>query len=493
MIYLNRRRFLTYAGAAAAVVGGSALGLDYLNGSGSIGLGQILDRTPPIVKDFRFQPIRAVNGKNHDATISFSVEDTQSGIADVSGTLEGYAPTIPVRAYPAEPARVLQLTTSQVSPGVFSSEVNDLKGGKYYRATITAKDAAGNEASSQFETPYVREFENMSGRDSFLLGAVYLAWWENPCKPGWFCHWSEVRADYAKGTTPLGTPILGIYSSNDPLVIAKHIDWATGYGVDFFFFEFNGPESASRRFPPFLQHPLMSDIKFAFCYYTRRLAEDTGSLESIDLNDPSTYSLLESDFEYIAKNYFPHPSYLRINGHPVVQLYFTFAFKGDLSKPVAKLRDRMKELGSDIYLIGDQVSWGDEIDINRLKVFDAISNANDLVPPTSHPEWGADGRDRQEYSRWQSAARRAGIELIPFAYPGYDDSHLTDRPIGYGYVRRDAEFLSYTVKSAMQFADENRILGLVTFNDWGENTFVEPSVEDGFKYLQTLRDTLAGH
>jgi hypothetical protein len=58
---------------------------------------------------------------------------------------------------------------------------------------------------------------------------------------------------------------------------------------------------------------------------------------------------------------------------------------------------------------------------------------------------------------------------------------------------RKTEFLSYTLKNALQFADKNGMVGIYSFNDWGEGTFVEPSVEDGFKYLQTLRDTLAEH
>jgi hypothetical protein len=100
---------------------------------------------------------------------------------------------------------------------------------------------------------------------------------------------------------------------------------------------------------------------------------------------------------------------------------------------------------------------------------------------------------REIYSIWQSAAHRAGVELVPFAYPGYDDTHLKDRPQSYGYVPRSTEFLSYTLKNALRFADKNGMVGIYSFNDWGEGTFVEPSVEDGFKYLQTLRDTLAGH
>jgi len=497
---LNRRRFLKYAGASAAVVGASAIGLEYLvgprmgnvNQTATTGTTSSLDRTPPTIKDFQWQPTRVVNGKVNDATISFSVEDQESAVVDVSATLRDYAPTIPPRAYATEPSRSLQLTPpqTQARTSVYSAQVNGLKGGKEYRVMVTARDSAGNQADVQFETPYIREFENISGKDDFLVGAVYLPWWENPCGPNSYCHWDVSRADYVRGTTPLGTPLLGLYNSNDPMVIAKQFDWATGYGIDFLLCEFYKQSSASRRFTPLFEHPMISDIKIAFSYVTNILGGPTEDIELVDLNDPATYSTLESDFEYMAKNFFSHPSYLRIGDRPVVQIYFTFALRSEISTPIARLRKRMAELGYDIYLIGDEASARFDPDLKRIKAFDAISFCNDILPPTYEPM--AIEEVRKVYSIWQSAAHRVGVELIPWAYPGYDDTHLKDRPQSYGYVPRNTEFLSYTLKNALQFADRNGMVGIYSFNDWGEGTFVEPSVEDGFKYLQTLENTLAG-
>jgi hypothetical protein len=45
----------------------------------------------------------------------------------------------------------------------------------------------------------------------------------------------------------------------------------------------------------------------------------------------------------------------------------------------------------------------------------------------------------------------------------------------------------------MDFVDRNQMLNIVSWDEWAENSCIEPSVEDGFKYLQTLRDTLAEH
>ena len=218
---MNRRRFLKYAGATAAVVGASAIGLEYLvgprmgnlNQTATTGTTSSLDRTPPTIKNFQWQPTRVVDGKVYDAAISFLVEDQESAVADVSAKLEDYAPTIPARAYPAEPSRPLQLIPSQTAAdaSVYAAQVSDLKGGKEYRTKVNARDSAGNVATAEFETPYVREFENASAKDDFLVGAFIHPWWKNPCGSE-FCHWAEISDDVSSGTTRNGTPLLGLYN-----------------------------------------------------------------------------------------------------------------------------------------------------------------------------------------------------------------------------------------------------------------------------------------
>ena len=207
-----------------------------------------VSKMPPAIRDFRWEPTRVLNGKVYDAVLSFAVE-SDSAITDLNAVLSDYGGSIPARAYPTETSKTLQLASStQTSPsiGTYSGQVTNLKGGKRYQASISVTNSAGK-SDANFETPYVREFENIAGMDNVLVGASYHPWWENPCR--YYCHWDELGADYAKDTTPLGTPLLGLYNSNDPLVISKHIDWATGYGIDSFWCSYNGrPAKASKYF-----------------------------------------------------------------------------------------------------------------------------------------------------------------------------------------------------------------------------------------------------
>jgi hypothetical protein len=58
-------------------------------------------------------------------------------------------------------------------------------------------------------------------------------------------------------------------------------------------------------------------------------------------------------------------------------------------------------------------------------------------------------------------------------------------------VPKSVGFFESNLKTALGFVGKSRILNIVSWDEWGENSYIEPSVEDGFKYLQTLRDILA--
>ena len=489
---LDRRHFLKYAGATAGVVGATAVGLDYLLSLRSQSTSKLTISVttsgllPPTIGNFSWQPTRIVNDKVYDATAAFDVEST-TPVTSLNATLEGYAPTIPPRAYPPENRVTLQLGPVRQSTSVttYSAKVTDLKGGKHYKLSTQAKNSAGTQ-TEEFETPYVREFENIAGMDNVLVGASYHPWWENPCRG--FCHWGELGADYSKGTTPLGTPLLGLYNSNDPSVISKHIDWATGYGIDSFWCSYNGSNVADERMAPIMANALVKDIKIALLYETAiALGGPNEDLSHVDLNDASTYSLLEYHFRSMASRYFSHPSYLKIDGRPVVYIYASSQIGGDISTPIRKLRESVRQIaGFDMYLIGDEMHLYESPKMNRLKPFDAITSY-------SHTN-SAETRSQREYAVWQNAARSADIELIPPVSPGYDDRNLCKLGVrkGCSYAPKSPQGLAARLETALQFVGRDRMLMIVSWDEWAENSFVEPTVEDGFKYLQTLRNTLAG-
>jgi hypothetical protein len=59
-----------------------------------------------------------------------------------------------------------------------------------------------------------------------------------------------------------------------------------------------------------------------------------------------------------------------------------------------------------------------------------------------------------------------------------------------GYVPRSLEYFKTNLGIAKDFVDKSKLMKISTWNEWEENTNIEPSTHEGFEYLQTLRDTL---
>jgi hypothetical protein len=93
-------------------------------------------------------------------------------------------------------------------------------------------------------------------------------------------------------------------------------------------------------------------------------------------------------------------------------------------------------------------------------------------------------------SAWQSHARSVGKGFIPLAAPGFRAPIHPDWPVLTKSPQRFAKQIQIAEK---HLYPQQRIFAIYSFNEWYEGAQIEPSAEDDFKYLQTLRDTLAGH
>jgi len=482
---MNRRRFLKYAGTTAAVVGASALGLKYFLTSKTSKVTQTTTVGPLTIEDLQWNPTRTVNSKVYDGTVGFTVDNLNPSDQITLDFGSIYPSGMPRTAFTSEADRTYAFTGTSKKQ-TFSQGIVNLIGGRQYRALVTVKDKNGKETVNYIDTPYVREFENIAKDAGILIGASYYTWLGNP--------WYKL--------SPSVMPLLGLYSTSNPLVASKHIDWATGLGIHHFYCAYTpgtqdgGITAADKRVETLINNSLIGDIKFAMLYETgERLAGETEDLSKVNLNEPSTFSTIQSDFAHIAKKYFSHPSYLIVDGRPVVYIYATGAIKSDIVAPFAKLRQYLKDLGFEPYLIGDEIEirWGERINSNRLKAFDAVTGYT--LPPTGNYVDRSPSAVRAEYSRWQSAAHSVGVEIVPSVSPGFDDRYLVQigyRAKSYGYVPRSIEYFKTNLQIAKEFVDKSKLLKISTWNEWEENTNIEPTVEEGYGYLQTLRDTLAG-
>ncbi|HET6427561.1 MAG TPA: hypothetical protein VFJ30_04070 [Phycisphaerae bacterium] len=109
--------------------------------------------------------------------------------------------------------------------------------------------------------------------------------------------------------------------------------------------------------------------------------------------------------------------------------------------------------------------------------------------------WGTLDDVKELYEQRRSRIRRlladGTLDLhMNCVYPGFDDRGCWGWGDGHRLVERsDGAVYRYTWEQAV--SDSVPLVQIATWNDWFEGTNVEPSAEDGVKYLQITRDYAA--
>jgi plasmid maintenance system antidote protein VapI len=315
----------------------------------------------PLILDFGWKPIRVINDKIYDINISFEVISPLNSLKEVEVIL------IPVeyryfitkygmreedyhRVFPKEEIRNVKIEPRKLEREMFSVDFEDLKGGREYIVKARVKDVAGSEKIVEVKTPYIRQFENIAKTDDILVIVPYYLWYR-PDLSNW--------KDGHKYTS-----LLGEYRSDDSIVHSKHIDWATGYGIDVFLVSWDGYNSNkdiqyfNNNLKLLFRNELSKDIKIAILYEGLKF-KTTGNPQKPwerDISDPHNLEILLSDFKYLADNYFNDENYFRIEGKPVVYIYGSATYI-NTKDALEKLQEIMREkIGKEVFLISDHVT-----------------------------------------------------------------------------------------------------------------------------------------
>jgi len=432
--------------------------------------------TSPSITGLKWEPTRVVNSKVYDGIVYFVGRGHELSEVHLVFTPKNYT-HFPKEAFPQESSRRFALEpldgAFDEDMEEFLADITDIKGGREYEIEIVVRDREGV-ATANLITPYIREFENVASLDDVLIGAYYYPWYSS------HRHWQEGYR---------GTPLLGEYDSRAAIVISKHIDWATGHGIDAFIMSWWGPSSFEDMTIKdcFLNNSLINDTKIAILYESLgRLKTRVENGIKIDLDDPSNREVLLSDIRYLTATYFGSPHYLKISNASVVELYLARIFKGNVCEVVGNLREQTRDGGHNMYLIGDLVYWQNplvSLERERIGLYDAITAYN---MHTNSQEILDDFEDNvaRKYSKWLSVAKDLGVGFIPSAIPGFDDRAVRTGNIP---LPKSTDRLRKQMEIAKTYMDSNlKIVIITTFNEWHEYTNVEVSVEDSYEYLETI-------
>ncbi len=221
--------------------------------------------------------------------------------------------------------------------------------------------------------------------NEYIVIAQLNFWYYGPGQYGGF-----ENADGSR-VTPL-TPFLGkTYYASDPKVVYQQIEWAVEYGIDAFSIEWTTPRGIGccgsmedTLDDVFLKSPNINKVRWAIFYdFPLRLMQtpdlNVNTVPNINFDQPDVYNTFVEDFVHFAKKYFGNPQYLTIDDRPVIYIWATNSFIGNLAGAMQEARNQVAELGYDVFIVGDEVCVGC-FNQQHAALFDGSSTFTMLMP-----------------------------------------------------------------------------------------------------------------
>ncbi|MBE2268646.1 MAG: DUF5110 domain-containing protein [Anaerolinea sp.] len=308
-----------------------------------------------------------------------------------------------------------------------------------------------------------------------LLLAHYMAWYQTPQVSGqWGWHWTMNHFTPPDELASHYTPLTGAYDSQDEAVLEYQallmklsgidgviVDW---YGTA----QYNDYASINAATGKLFEVMARAGLSFVICY------EDRTIQTMIDGGRLSGAAILEQgqrDLRYAAEHWFGAENYVRYQGQPLVfvfgPLYFRqftdweTIFDGLTPTPALVTLDNFLAFGSltNYPWPPMSMSGGIELPLASLEGY---------------------------LARFYRNAQRRDL-IVGSAFPGFHDIYAqAGVRSSYGSIdARGGETLRSTLDMAL--AQGAQIVQLVTWNDYGEGTMIEPTEEYGYQYLEIVQ------
>jgi hypothetical protein len=315
-----------------------------------------------------------------------------------------------------------------------------------------------------------------------LFLAHYMPWYQTPEVTGeWGWHWTmnvyQPDLQDADGRREIAShyyPLTGPYDSSDEDILEYQVMLMKLSGIDGVIIDWYGSEDfwdyglINAGSQKLIQKIQEAGLVFAICYEDRTVGNmiDNGHLDSAEALSHAQQQML-----YLQENWFKDEAYLKMSGRPLLLVF-----------------------GNPPYF---RTSSDWETIFSPLEITPYLVTEDSPMPPvapTSYP-WtpmslssGGELSQSSLENYLQNFYKKAeGWDfLVAGAFPGFHDIY-EDAGVGasYGYLdARDGNTFRDTLQTAL--ANYPDIVQLVTWNDYGEGTNIEPTLEYGYQYLEII-------
>lgn len=279
------------------------------------------------------------------------------------------------------------------------------------------------------------------GRPFLPILAYYYQWFDPPS-------WDRAKRDH---------PALGNYSSDDVEVMRRHVRMAKAAGISGFAVSWKSTPTNDERLRLLVGVARAEGFGLAVNY------------ESLDADrDPLPAERVAADLRTFHDRFAADPVFHRF-GQPLLIWSGTWAYSPEqVAAAVTPIRDTVAVLASEKDVQGYER-------LADLVAGDAYYWSS--VDPARDPGSGA------RLAQLGAAVHaRGGLWMAPFA-PGFDATLIGGTRV---VDRRDGATLREEYGQAV--ASSPDMLGLISWNEFTENTYVEPSVNLGHRYLDVLTE-----
>jgi hypothetical protein len=270
----------------------------------------------------------------------------------------------------------------------------------------------------------------------------------------WFdpSSWNRAKIDY---------PVLGRYSSDEREVMRQHIRWAKDAGIDGFIVSWKSTEVLNRRLEKLLTVSREEGFKIAMIY------------QGLDFQrDPLSIDRISADLDLFIDQYAADEA-LDMFPKPLMIWSGTWQFsREEIEQVVAPRRDRLLLLATEKNVEGYE---------RIADIVDGDAYYWSSVDPETHPGYPEKLQDMGE-----AIHARGGLWIAPAA-PGFNARLLGGNRI---VDRKGGETLRREMEAAASVSPD--VIGLISWNEFSENTHVEPSQTYGTRSLEVVAEVLGG-
>lgn len=275
--------------------------------------------------------------------------------------------------------------------------------------------------------------------DPIPVLAYYYIWFDTRS-------WDRAKTDY---------PLLGRYSSDDRGVMLQHIRWAKEAGIDGFIVSWKSTEKLDRRLRLLVELSAQENFKLLIIY------------EGLDFyRDPLPITKIAEDLDLFIEEY-KNNAVFGMYEKPVVIWSGTWKFSlPEIESVTGSRRDDILILASEKNVDGYE---------RLANLVDGNAYYWSSVNPDTHP-----GHAEKLISMGEAIHQDRGLWIAPAA-PGYDSRLLGGTTV---VERYEGETLRKEMSAALKSAPD--AIGLISWNEFSENSHIEPSVKFGNLYLKVL-------